>query len=368
MEIVQIIRNFATGGAERFAIDLSNRLYLDGHKVTIIRFFDDADQNILESEINEGVKIVTIQKKPGFDFSLIFRVHKFLKKLKPDIVHTHLNAFNYCFLSYFISRKTKYFHTLHSMPVNEAINKVDLSIKKLIFKSGIVNPISISDEVHQESLMLYGSKVHLIYNGRVEPKRSNLFPEVNELVKKIETKDNIPVIINIGSFKEAKNQKMLIEAINEINENGTKVKLIVLGNPASGKDYDRMTKLANLEHIHFLGMVNNPTDYMFAADFFCLSSLWEGMPISLIEAFATHCLAISTPAGGVKSMIKDGFNGLITTDFDKENLKLKIIEALELSVDSKRKIEENAFTEFISKFSIEQCAVEHTKLYESKCS
>lgn len=367
MEIVQIIRNFATGGAERFAIDLSNRLFKEGHKVTIIRFFDEEDQNILESEIDGGINIVTIKKKPGFDFSLIFKVFKYLKKHKPDVVHTHLNAFNYCFFSFFFSRKIKYFHTLHSMPENEAINNIDLYIKKRIFKNRIVNPISISDEVHKESLRLYGKHVKLIYNGRVKPEKTKNYLEVQNLVRKISTPENIPVMINIGSFKEAKNQKLLIELVNELNKEKVQLKLIVLGNPAKGALFDQMAHLADLKNIHFMGMVNNPTDYMYAGDFFCLSSLWEGMPISLIEAFATRCLSISTPAGGVKNMINDGYNGLLSSDFEKESLKSKITEALELSEESKKNIENNAYNEYVNRFSIEQCTREYIEYFLSKC-
>jgi|SRR5690554_1349935 len=366
MKIVQIIRNFSTGGAERFVIDLSNRLHEEGENVTIIRFFDDPSQNILESEVSKGVKIVTIRKKKGFDLFLIFRVFKYLKELKPNIVHTHLNSFNYCFLSFIFSKNTKYFHTIHSMPLKEAKNRIDYFFKKILFKSSIVNPISISNEVHNESVIHYGDNVKLIFNGRVSPLKTIKFIEVKEKIDRISENRKYPVIINIGNFKEAKNQQLLIKAINEVNKNQTKVKLIILGGIFEGDNYKNLKSIANNENIVFLGSVNNPTDYLLSGDYFCLSSLWEGMPISLIEAFATECIAISTPAGGIRSMITDKVNGFITCDFEKESLKDKILEALNIDAECKEKIIRNANNDYAQKYSIGICSDEHLKHYSSK--
>src|SRR5690554_853968 len=363
MEIVQIISNFSTGGAERFVIDLSNELYRTGNNVTIVRFFDDKSLNLLEEEVSSGIKIVTINKKMGFDFFLLFKVFKYLRKHKAEIVHTHLNSFFYSSLAFLFLRKPKYFYTIHSMPLKDIQNKFEFVIKKLFFKYKLVVPISISNEVHKDSLIHFGKNVRLIFNGRVKPTKTKNYPQVEETIKNFTENYKYPVILNIGNFKEAKNQELLIETVNELNDKEMIVKLLIMGGVKNGERYESLKNQTNPEATLFVGMVNNPTDYMFLSDIFCLSSLWEGMPISLIEAYSTKCLAVCTPAGGIVSMIEDGVNGLISVDFEKENLKIKLMEAIEISEIKKSEILNNAYLDYEKLYSITKSSQEHMKLY-----
>src|ERR1051325_5700341 len=96
MKIVQIVRNFSNGGAERFVVDLSNQLHKNGHEVIIIRFHAEAALNFFEGEVLPGVKVLTFDRKGKLDLSLMRRLRRFLAAEKPDVVHTHMNdAFLY---------------------------------------------------------------------------------------------------------------------------------------------------------------------------------------------------------------------------------------------------------------------------------
>ena len=266
MKIVQIIRNFSAGGAERFVIDLSNQLFHLGNDVTIIRFFDEANQNTLENSLNEGVHVLTIKKKPGLDSMFIFKLFKVIKGLNPDVLHTHLNGFNYSILPFLFLRNIKYFHTIHSMPLKESKNKLDFLVKKILFKFKFVFPISISEQVHIESLKYYGDTIKLIYNGRVKPNKGVKYENVKKEINRISKGNVIPTILNIGNFKEAKNQKILIQIINELNESGIKVNLVILGGVKSGLKFNELSEISNFEFIHFLGTVDNSTDYMYCCE------------------------------------------------------------------------------------------------------
>ena len=81
-----------------------------------------------------------------------------------------------------------------------------------------------------------------------------------------------------------------------------------------GEGFDRASELKKLanKNIHFIGIKTNVPDYLYASDAFCLSSNFEGMPISLIEAFACGCPSICTPVGGIVNSVKHGVTGFLS--------------------------------------------------------
>src|SRR5699024_10807092 len=97
--------------------------------------------------------------------------------------------------------------------------------------------------------------------------------------------DSTKVFVNIGRLQYQKNQLMLVKAFNKLvyEHNANAVLLIIGGGRNTGESRQIQRKLQQVEqkhaHMHLLGERPNATDYLYAADYFCLSSLYEGMPI-----------------------------------------------------------------------------------------
>src|SRR4029079_4677229 len=77
------------------------------------------------------------------------------------------------------------------------------------------------------------------------------------------------------------------------------------------------------------GIRTNVPEILTASDLFVLSSLWEGMPLSLLEAMAAGCPAIATDVGGVAQVLKDRVTGLLVTPADPSELARAIGECLD---------------------------------------
>lgn len=367
MKIIQIIRNFSLGGAERFTIDLANQLFLDGHEVTIIRFFDDSNQNALLGDVNPNVRIITEKKRKGFDAFLILRLYRRLKKENPDVVNTHLNGFTYSIMSFFLLHRTKFFHTLHSMPLKEAKNKADLISKKYLFGSGIVTPVSISSEVHEAACRLYRNKVRLVLNGRSKPGKTAEYDKVKDFISSLRTGDNCRILVNVANYRPVKNQGVLIDAVKYLNSQGYNLKLLLIGGDKTSEIYEDFSKRVDA-NIFLLGTLNNVQDYLYSVDFFCLSSLYEGMPISLIEAFSTGCIPVCTPAGGICSMIEDGINGFLTQGFTSADFADTLRKVMDKDRSELQDIRNRAAKSFDEKYSIATCARGYLKIYSSQVS
>lgn len=105
-------------------------------------------------------------------------------------------------------------------------------------------------------------------------------------------------------------------------------------------------------------------DYVAAADAFILSSVVEGMPVALIESFATGTIPLVTPAGGMVDMVKDGVNGLVSRDCSAEAIREMITRFLSLSPPELDRIKAEARRSF-EEYSIETCAGRYLDLYKN---
>ena len=68
----------------------------------------------------------------------------------------------------------------------------------------------------------------------------------------------------------------------------------------------------------FLGSRSDVVELMSQADAMCLSSIWEGLPVTLLEALSVGCIPICSPVGGIVDVVKDGCNGLLSEDSSEE--------------------------------------------------
>ncbi|HWW41020.1 glycosyltransferase family 4 protein, partial [Pedobacter sp.] len=161
-----------------------------------------------------------------------------------------------------------------------------------------------------------------------------------------------------------KNQEMLIKVVQKFNETGeVKCKLLLIGEIQDRPLYMRLIKLAAGDpNIEFKGAQQNIADYLSIADAFCLSSFFEGMPISLIEAMAVGCIPVCTPVGGMKEMISDGLTGFLSEDTRMESYELALKKAL--YSDQKQALKERIIRHFETHFHIEISAKKHLKTYQ----
>ena len=141
----------------------------------------------------------------------------------------------------------------------------------------------------------------------------------------------LPVVAGIGRLCYQKNFSLLIEAVGALNRTGRiDLRLVIFG---EGPERDKLTKLirrtGQQERIRIMGWVPNPFRYLAKADLFVLSSEWEGLPNTLIEAMACGVPVISTTCGGGPGeILEDEDCGILVPCGDKEGLEKAILSVL----------------------------------------
>src|SRR5690606_23773831 len=119
------------------------------------------------------------------------------------------------------------------------------------------------------------------------------------------------------------------------------------------------------EGVFLLGEKANATDYLFASDYFCLSSVYEGMPISLIEAFAAGAIPVCTPVGGIPEMINELDPSLLAQGTSEEDYFQALKNAYHLSKERQEHLHKKAVILFKEKYAIARSAKSYQRLYQT---
>ena len=113
---------------------------------------------------------------------------------------------------------------------------------------------------------------------------------------------------------------------------------------------------------HVLGERHNPLEYLMEAGCFALSSLYEGMPISLIEALGVGALPVCTPVGGIPNAIVNGENGILSSDTSEDAYYLALKSYLDLPIEIINQMRVKAKESF-KPYSMSVCAKRYLDLF-----
>lgn len=356
MKIVQIIPQLASGGAERFVVDLSNELSLR-HDIILVVSNSLSGQNAFYwPEVSERVKVYSLDKKLGFDLAYLYRLYKTIRQVRPDVVHTHIAAFAHFALLKWLFPKVRFVHTVHSDAQYESGGRIKSFLKKMFFRNGWCKAVTISKKSDKSFSDYYGVDMarSLIYNGCF----LNITPSAQELIPRIEGRYNL---VSIGHISKVKNHMLLCSAVAELVNKGAPIELYMFGRFID-EDIVNGIKALNNPHIHILGEKTSPRQYLRNADVFCMSSVREGMPISLIEALSCGLIPICTAVGGISDMIEDNKTGFLSNDFSVETYVHAIERCLSLP-DNEFAEMKCRCQELAAQYSIEECAKKYEDLF-----
>lgn len=356
MKIIEIIPQLSQGGAERFVIDLCNEMSTE-HEVVLVVLHNVDNHGFFRKELSKQVRLISMNKRMGMDWQLFFRLAKLIREEKPDVVHTHLRGIVYTFLSYIFTSKIKFIHTVHNDAKMEAGGGVSKWCRELAFNLKRVHPVTISEESQRSFEEFYHLPSTLIYNGRPEYNFNTDISAVQQELENIKTNKQAKIIVNIARIQPQKNQLPLAKAIDNLNKQGYAVELAIIGSKADKQIVNNIEALHS-PYVHLLDVRTNPRDYMRAADAFCLSSIYEGMPITLIECFSVGAIPLCTPVGGIVNMIQDSENGLLAQSSNQEGIEQILQRFLELKDETITNMKDKSLKTF-ERFNMQHCCQQY---------
>ena len=360
MKILQITYSLAPGGAERFVVDVCNELAKNSENevyLLVIRDLKIPKNRHYLPELSKNVKYLNIGTIKGLCWKSIMGVYKAIKDIKPDIVHSHCDL-SLLYLPALIYNKTRYIHTLHNL-ANEAISFKWLKhFQKSLFKK-TVQPITISN-ICQKSYIDYYKQNNAVCvtNGRARLNTTKDCDSVKKEVEGYKQGKDVPVFIHVARFSEQKNQRLLFDTFSKLHNEGKEFLLLVLGAFYENSPYLHLNETG---YIKILGAKQNVADYLACANYFILSSNFEGLPLAMLEAMSMGCIPISTPAGGVVDVIRDGKNGLLCPTFDATDYYNTVCKVFDKDFAISREV---VICDYEENYTMEVCVNKYYDVYK----
>ncbi len=303
MKILQVLPVFILGGVETMCENLSVELKKAGHEVRVLSLF--TQHTPISDRLEEkGIEIRYLDKKKGFDRAVFGRVKNELRSFQPDVVHTHIYTAKYAQPAASRLGVPALVHTVCTVAEHE-FGRPDRMVNKYLYRHKGVIPVALSDEIQKSVAELYSlnaDDIPIVLNG---VPLENCRPVAAYPEKAVR-------FLHIGRFSPEKNHALLIRAFAKLHEKLPDARLDLYGEGALlGECKALAAELQANDYIRFCGTLPSLYDVMHEADVFLLPSVYEGVPMTLIEAMGTGLPCIASRVGGIPDMITDGVNGLL---------------------------------------------------------
>lgn len=301
MNIVHIVWGLGIGGVESMLVDIAN-YQIESNAVSIIVINDNISP-MLQSKLDSRVKICPCRRKVGSKNPFpIIRLNLFLHKIKPDMIHVHMEGIARLIR---IKNGAPIVRTIHNITsVSNEYPKFD----KLF---------AISKAVQKRTLgQGFDSKV--IYNG-IHFEQIKASPHVMGTVCHI---------VNVGRLQNDKGQKVLIEAAKILKDRGDiQFSIDFIGGGENEAQLKELVSKYNLDNeIHFLGFKSREYVYenLCQYDLYVQPSIFEGFGLTLAEAITAKVPVITSDLEGPLEVIAGGKYGISFNCGDAKDLADKI--------------------------------------------
>lgn len=304
---------------------------------------------------------------PHRRFSLIhfFRLIGYVRKNKIRIVHAHgKGAGIYARLLKLFLPSLKIIFTWHGFHI-ETYNSLSKQIYILIEKTlsmltDLFINVSESERITCLANKIYDEKKSVvIYNGIKDE-----FKPVDKttLRKKLNLPEDKFIVMNISRFDKTKNVKAFVEIASMLKSHN-EIFFVLAGDGEEKKEIVNMIEHREMKNILLPGFVNNPVEYLQAADVYLSTSLSEGLPYTLLESLMCALPIVASDVRGNNEVVQNNVNGFLFDLRNTSQASQKIIE-IKSDYDNYKKLSDNARKIFLDKFTEQKMIFKLKEVYE----
>lgn len=310
VRILHIIWSLDLGGAEQVVVDLVRNL--DRKIYTpVVCCLNDKGRNAPRVE-KEGIKVIAMNKAPKFDLFLILQLVRLIRREEIDLIHTHLFTANLwgriaAWIAGVPAVSSEHGMDVWRSPFHLKLDSMLTPVsKRMIFVSEGVRKFYAA-----KNPSLNG-RGRVVYNGI----NIGLFADHETTPKKAKHALGLPpdtkVVGIVGRLVPEKAHEDFIDAVRILLEEDPSIIGLVIGEGECEKAlHKKVYDLGLDKSIRFAGYRNNLQDLYPAMDVFVMSSLREGMPLTMLEAMAAGVPVVATEVGGIPECIRDKQSGLL---------------------------------------------------------
>jgi L-malate glycosyltransferase len=289
---------------------------------------------------------------------LLLGINHSIKRLSPDIIHSHRYKENFLAYTASLTRGTIFLETMHGMPEisnysslkHALVTKINFSLTSHCFDK----VVAVSDDIRTTLVNQHGfdkHKVLTIHNGVDIPN------------KYLADESQAFVIGSSGRFSPVKDYPLMIEVAKIVCDKANNTRFELAGD---GIEKERLLKTIDnyrLSNLFLLrGFQNNISSFYQELNLYISTSLHEGIPLSVLEAMAHGLPIVASKVGGLSEIITDGIEGYLVESRKPEAFAEKCL-ILNKNIKLRQKMGMAARDRVINYFSLEKMAENYFQLY-----
>lgn len=329
IKLLQCIRQGHIGGGESHLLTVVQGLNRQQFEPVVLSFTHGPMVEKLEAL---KVPVTVIPTTTPFDVRCWPKVLRWMKKEKFDLVHAHGTRANSNVIWAARTLNIPVVYTIHGWSFHAGqswwVRQLRVLGEKYLVRRSALN-IAVSETSRQTGAAHFKQLKSVVVPNGIEVSKFAVKNDVSSLRSELDTPENAVVVLFLARLTYQKQPLLLLQAFEKAAERNQNLFLWMIGNGEEKSAAEAFAENSVVKNrMRLQGFRQDVPDLLHAADIFVLPSLWEGLPIALLEAMAAGKAVIASAADGTRELIKDGENGLLMDENDRFNSLVAALEKL----------------------------------------
>ncbi len=314
--VAHVLHRLYLAGAEVLAADLARQLG-DQHRFIFLCL--DEIGPLGQQLIGEGFEVVDLARRPGVDWSVARRLRQEIRKRDVGLLHAHqYTPFFYAAVARRWSAWPRILFTEHGRHYPDYRRTKRVIANKFLLRAndrvtavgGFVKQALVDHEG------IAADRIKVIYNG-IDPRKFSVDDQDvttrSAVRQELGVSDDQVVLIQVARFHPVKDHATAIRAFAQAVGQYPNAVLVLVGDGQLRADSEALAQeLGVQEQVRFLGVRQDIPRLMAGSDVFLLSSLSEGVSVTLLEAMGCGLPIAATEVGGNPEIVAHGKTGLLS--------------------------------------------------------
>jgi glycosyltransferase involved in cell wall biosynthesis len=353
LRVVHVTGCLDMGGQEKLLVEFAKHADRDRFE---LRFVSLESRGLLADEIEaQGWPVTTLNIAPGLRLGLPLRLSKMVRGWQADIVHTHNDRpLIYGAPAARLARVAGVIHTKHGRGAINSSRQNCLAAWSARLTDQFV---CVSDDCARLAVEqgVPTSRIATIHNGIDTRRFAFTQLDVNGLA------------VVVARFSPEKDLATLLHAVALVVRDVPRFQLSIAGDGVESQQLHELAAALQIsENVRFLGLVRDVPALLRQARIFVMSSISEGVPLTLLEAMATGLPCVATRVGGIPEALEDGVTGVLVPPRDPPALAAALLQlqcdnelAQRMGNAGRRRVEEL--------FDVRNMVARYERIYQTVC-
>jgi len=362
--ILETIRQGQIGGGESHLLSLVENLDKSVFEPVVLSFTPGP---MIERLKEMGIQTHVIYTEKPFDMSKWKQVKTFVESENIQLVHAHGTRANSNV--YWAAKKLNLplVYTIHGWSFhddqNPIVKKIRVLGEKVLTRKSDVN-ISVAASNQATGKQYFKDFESVVINNGINQQKFNPDSALKNVREELHIPATDPLVVFVARFIHQKQPLVLIKAFAKASQQLPSLKLLLVGDGDQKEEALQLVKTLGIqEQVIFQQFRQDVPDVLAAGDIYVLPSLWEGLPIALLEAMAMGKAIIATAADGTREVIQHNANGiLLPMENVEDNLAAAIVD-LANDPAKRKKLGDAARATISERFSADKMTREIEQIY-----